>query len=91
VRKKLAPHEPVDDHAAPEPEPEPIWSRLSQDDVRAALARLDPDVRRVFELHYLDGLRYRVIAEKLGIPENTVASKLFRARKLMRSQLEKVT
>ena len=89
VRKKIAPHEPVGDHATPEPDPEPIWSRLSVDDVRAALGRLEPEVRRVFELHYMDGLRYREIAAKLAIPENTVASKLFRARKLLRGQLER--
>jgi RNA polymerase sigma-70 factor (ECF subfamily) len=89
VRKKVVPHEPVEDHPAPEIEREPAWASLSVDDVREGLARLDPTVRRVFELHYLDGLRYREIAHKLGIPENTVASKLYRARKLLRDELDR--
>jgi len=88
VRKKVIPHEPIDDQPAPEIEAEPAWAALSVDDIRAGLARLDDDVRRVFELHYLDGLRYREIAQRLGMPENTVASKLFRARKLLRNQLD---
>jgi RNA polymerase sigma-70 factor (ECF subfamily) len=88
VRKKVIPHEPVDDQPAPEIEAEPAWAALSVDDIRAGLARLDDDVRRVFELHYLDGLRYREIAKRLGMPENTVASKLFRARKLLRNELD---
>jgi RNA polymerase sigma-70 factor (ECF subfamily) len=88
VRKKAFPHEPIDDQPAPEIEQEPAWAQRSIEDIRAALAQLDDDVRRVFELHYLDGLRYRDIAKRLGMPENTVASKLFRARKLLRNVLE---
>ena len=88
VRKKVFPHEPIDDQPAPEIEVEPAWAQLSVDDIRAGLARLDATVRRVFELHYLDGLKYRDIAQRLGIPENTVASKLYRARKLLRDELD---
>ena len=88
VRKKTFPHEPIEDQPAPEIEVQPAWTQLSADDIRAGLARLADDVRRVFELHYLDGLKYRDIAQRLGIPENTVASKLFRARKLLRDELD---
>jgi RNA polymerase sigma-70 factor, ECF subfamily len=77
----------VDDCEAPEPEPPPAWADVTLADVRAACAAIDPDLRIVFELHYLDGLRYRDIATRLHIPENTVASRLFRARKALRDQL----
>ncbi len=77
----------VDDCEAPEPDPQPAWADVNLADVRAACAALDPDLRIAFELHYLDGLRYRDIALRLAIPENTVASRLYRARKALRDQL----
>ncbi|HKE14740.1 MAG TPA: RNA polymerase sigma factor [Kofleriaceae bacterium] len=77
----------VDDYPASEPEPQPPWANVTAGDVRAALAAIDADLRAVFELHYLEGLRYREVAIRLAIPENTVASRLFRARKALRDQL----
>lgn len=77
----------VDDCEAPEPDPQPAWADVSLADVRAACEAIDPMLRAVFVLHYLDGLRYREIATRLAIPENTVASRLFRARKALRDQL----
>ncbi|HET7504559.1 MAG TPA: RNA polymerase sigma factor [Kofleriaceae bacterium] len=87
VRRRAVTFEPIAEHAAPEHEPEPAWAQVSLDDIRAALARLDVELRRVFELHYLRGLRYKAVAAKLGVPENTVASRLFRARKALRHHL----
>jgi RNA polymerase sigma-70 factor (ECF subfamily) len=80
---------PLDDEdlPAPDPEPQPAWADVTLVDVRAALAEIDPDLRAVFELHYLEGMRYREIAARLSVPENTVASRLFRARKAVRAQL----
>jgi RNA polymerase sigma-70 factor (ECF subfamily) len=72
---------------APEAEPEPLWSSVSLDDVRTALAELDEQQRRVFELHYLSRMRYQEIASQLGIPANTVATRLYRARKALREIL----
>lgn len=72
---------------APDPEPQPLWSSVSLDDVRAALGELEEAQRRVFELHYLSRMRYDQIASQLGIPSNTVATRLFRARKALREIL----
>lgn len=77
----------VDDCEAPEPDPQPAWADVNLADVRAACEELDPMLRAVFELHYLDGLPYREIASRQGVPENTVASRLFRARKALRDRL----
>lgn len=73
--------------AAPEPEPEPVWGAVSLDDVRVAMGELEEQQRRVFELHYLQRMRYEQIAKELGIPSNTVATRLFRARKALREIL----
>jgi RNA polymerase sigma-70 factor, ECF subfamily len=76
------------DRAPPiEAEPPPVWAEVSIDEVRAALGRLEPGLRKAFELHYLDRLRYREISDQLGIPANTVATRLFRARKALREVL----
>jgi RNA polymerase sigma factor (sigma-70 family) len=89
ARKRVVEHAPVEDQAAPEAEDEPVWARVTTEEVRAALDRLDEDHRTIFELHYLDGMRYKDIAAKLGVPANTVGSKLFRVRKLLREELNK--
>jgi len=45
-----------------------------------ALAQLEPDLRSIFLLREFERLSYRELAEALGIPEGTVASRLNRAR-----------
>lgn len=87
VRSRRQMSDKVEDRPAPEPEPEPVWAETTLDDVRRALAEIDPDLRAAFELHYLEGLRYREVARRLSIPENTVASRLFRARLALRHKL----
>jgi RNA polymerase sigma factor (sigma-70 family) len=52
--------------------------RLEQ--ARSALAKLPENLRSVFVLYEVNGLRYREIAETLEIPINTVKVYLFRAR-----------
>ncbi|MEO8699940.1 MAG: RNA polymerase sigma factor [Kofleriaceae bacterium] len=90
ARKRRATGEVVElvaDPPAVEPDPLPEWSHVSLDEIRAALAGLEPELRIVFELHYLDQLRYSDIAVRLGIPANTIASRLYRARHKLRERL----
>jgi len=93
VRRKAVTFEPLAEGAdakapvAPEAEPEPAWAGLSLEEVRAALGEIDEDQRRVFELYHLEGLSYRDVAERMAIPQNTVASRLFRARKALQRVL----
>lgn len=44
--------------------------------VREAVAQLPDDQRRALELAYFDGLTYRQVAARLGIPEGTAKSRL---------------
>lgn len=69
------------------PEPEETWSAFSLEQVREALVQLDPDLRAVFQLHYIDHLRYSEVAARLRIPSNTIASRLHRARRQLRERL----
>ena len=52
--------------------------RLEQ--ARQMLVRLPENLRSVFVLYEVNGLRYREIAEVLGIPINSVKVHLLRAR-----------
>ena len=49
------------------------------------LDRLPPLYRQVLRRHYLDGFSYREIAGEAGVPVKTIESRLYRARKLLRS------
>jgi RNA polymerase sigma-70 factor (ECF subfamily) len=52
-----------------------------------SLQRLDPDLRALFLLREVENLSYREIASALDVSEGTVASRLNRARRLLRQYL----
>jgi len=56
--------------------------------VQSALAELDPKHRAVLVLYYLHDYAVHEIAEITAVPEGTVKSRLFHARKLLRQHLE---
>jgi RNA polymerase sigma-70 factor (ECF subfamily) len=85
---------PVDDVAvaappAPSDDPEPPWASLGPEDLRRALAELDPDFRVVYTMHALEHRSYVEIAETLGINKATVGTRLLRAREKLRRLLTK--
>jgi RNA polymerase sigma-70 factor, ECF subfamily len=55
--------------------------------IQAALEKLTPRERMVFELKHYQGLRLRVIGEILNTTEETAKNTLFRATKKLRTQL----
>ncbi|WP_165068983.1 RNA polymerase sigma factor [Paludisphaera rhizosphaerae] len=57
------------------------------DEVRSALEGLADDHRAVLILHLIEGLDYRSIALRLGVPTGTVRSRLSRAREALRARL----
>ena len=48
------------------------------------MERLEPEFREVFVLHAFERRSYRDIAAALGIPQNTVGTRLLRARRKLR-------
>lgn len=58
-----------------------------RDQVRAALARLEPDHREIILLRDFEELGYDRIAELLELPLGTVKSRLNRARRALRDEL----
>ena len=55
-----------------------------------ALERVGDEHREILVLKELQGFRYNEIAEILDIPEGTVASRLFHARRALRAALEEM-
>ncbi len=55
--------------------------------IQAALDKLTPRERMVFELKHYQGLRLRTIGEMLSTTEETAKNTLFRATKKLRAQL----
>lgn len=57
-------------------------------EVQDALGRLEDSLRESVVLVGMIGLTYREAAEAMGVPEGTVKSRTFRARKLLMEMLE---
>ena len=55
-----------------------------------ALGRISVDHREVIVLKEIQGLDYAEIAETVGIPEGTVASRLYHARRALREALDEM-
>jgi RNA polymerase sigma-70 factor, ECF subfamily len=61
---------------------------ISRDDLVHALRSLPAELRAVVVLVYTQGLDYGAVSEVVGIPVGTVASRLHRARRLLRRALD---
>ncbi len=57
------------------------------DEVKTALGRLGPEYRDVVERADLRGEKYKDIADALHVPIGTVMSRLFRARRVLETEL----
>lgn len=60
-------------------------------DLGSALARLSPEMRAVIQAVVLDGLTTKEAARLLDVPENTVKTRLHRAKGHLRTSLAEVT
>ena len=59
----------------------------ARDVVEKAMARLSPKLRAAVVLHYYEGLTREEIAEVLGVPAGTVASRIAKAVAIMRKAM----
>lgn len=77
--------EPRDDGPSPETV---VLSEAGMDDLTTLLRRLPVELVETATLAWLHGLPYRQIASLLDVPEGTVKSRVSRARRLLRAQLD---
>ncbi len=74
-------------------EPPPAWDLASldwehvDDRLKNAIDALRPEYREVLLLWGVQGLKYREIAEIVGVPIGTVMSRLHRARKMIADEI----
>lgn len=73
----------------PETPAEALERRLVGERLAAALDRLAAPLRTVIWLVDAEGFRQREVAEMLEIPEGTVASRVYRARRQLRAALDR--
>jgi RNA polymerase sigma-70 factor, ECF subfamily len=73
--------------AAANPERSLLGQELGQH-ISAALKRLSPRERMVFEMKHYQGLKLRAIGDMLGTSEETVKNSLFRATRKLRASLD---
>jgi RNA polymerase sigma-70 factor (ECF subfamily) len=64
-----------------------LYGEQLSDEVQGALARLGADYRDVVERADLKGQKYKDIADDLDVPIGTVMSRLFRARRVLETEL----
>jgi RNA polymerase sigma-70 factor, ECF subfamily len=64
-----------------------IENRERDQQVLAALGRLDAEYRAVLVMRDIEGFEYQEMAEVLGLPLGTLKSRLFRARLALRDEL----
>jgi RNA polymerase sigma-70 factor, ECF subfamily len=86
-------HQKVERKAEPElAQPEAIEvdlviGEIADDVLHAAIRSLEPELRRVVELCYLEQMRYREVAAVLDVPVGTIGTRLMRARIRLRELL----
>lgn len=61
-------------------------SNIMMDELEGMIENLDDSLRVPFEMHYL-GYKYQEIADKLRLPLGTVKSRIFFARKALKSMI----
>lgn len=61
---------------------------VREQEVRKIMSKLSPDHRAVVELSYYFGYSYKEIADIMACPESTVKTRMFYARRMLRSLLE---
>lgn len=62
--------------------------KMMSSKIKEAIQRLPENMRSVFVLYEINGLKYREIAKALDIPENSVKVYLMRARKKLQEELK---
>lgn len=68
---------------------ESLERKDNRETVHALVDELDEKKRRSIEMHYFDGKSVSQIADELGVPENTVKTRLHGGRKEIRSNAKK--
>lgn len=67
---------------------EPAADLISYNQILDVIEQFPEDIRRIFELHYVDHLTVDEISEVTKIPTGTIKSHLSRKRKIIKNLLK---
>ena len=88
LRRIDAPVADPPEEASPEPTPEQVLgAQRARKLLLDTLATLSPDHRAVVELTYFQEMGYREIAEVMRCPVDTVKTRMFHARRILKTRL----
>lgn len=90
-RKRMLFSDNVSEHADSNPgfSPQESWEKTeSCQEIRNALAALEPEEREILVLKYFNELSIKEIALVINAPAGTIKSRLFRARKKVKALLQ---
>ncbi len=92
--KKYQNHYDIDDHHITDHEEEDglveVYDEISQQKLMQMINDLPNGYRMVFNLYVFEGMSHKEIAEIMGFQVNTSKSQLSKARKMLRTMIEKV-
>ncbi len=71
--------------AAPEPDKDDVWK---QQIIVTAMAQIPPDESELLTMFYMERLSLSAIGKRLGITEDAAKVRLFRARAVLKKQVE---
>ena len=77
----------IENIATPATQEEQLDAKMRQKIILKAVDELPYKMRRVIELYEFEDMPLEKIAKKLGVPEGTVKSRLFNARKILAQKL----
>ena len=80
---------PLDPSVDPAMPSDPFRAIAERDALLGGISTLEPDERVVIVLHYWADLSLEQIAARIGTPLGTVKSRLHRARRRLRDELER--
>jgi RNA polymerase sigma factor (sigma-70 family) len=87
LRRKHVPAVDPMDQPAHEPSEDHREAEINAAQVRQAMTALPEQFRTALMLHHFGGLEYHEIAELIGIPANTVATRICRAKRRLKELL----
>ena len=88
--KKLSFSEDVETYENQLSTKEDIFDTIGAKELTAMVQSLPEGYRVVFNLYVIEGYKHKEIAEMFSISENTSKTQLLKAKKMLRSRLEKI-
>lgn len=86
-RRRIPMAEPVEDLPTREPAEDCREAEITAAQVREAMRVLPEQFRTALMLHHFGGMEYHEISELLGVPANTVATRICRAKRRLKELL----